>query len=49
VIWPKFGRDYVLGSVEDELARAKCELSKAQWEHWTYLRTGKLSERRLIR
>jgi hypothetical protein len=49
VIRPKFGRDYVLGSVEDELAKARCELSKARWEHWNYLRTGKLSERRLIR
>jgi hypothetical protein len=49
VIWPKFGRDYVLGSIEDESAKARCELSEARWEHWIYTRTGKLSERRLIR
>jgi hypothetical protein len=49
VIWPRFGRDYVLGSIEDELAKARCELSRARWEHWVYLRTGKLPERRLVR
>jgi hypothetical protein len=49
VIWPKFGRDYVLGSIGDELAKARCELSRARWEHWRYMRTGRLSERRLVR
>lgn len=49
VIWPRFGRDYVLGSIEVELARARCELSRARWEQWRYTRTGRLTERRLVR
>ena len=48
-IEPKFGSEYVFGSVAQELAKAQCELSKARWEFQRYRRTGKLAERRLIR
>jgi hypothetical protein len=49
VIEPVFGPNYIFGSVEEEVAKAQCELSKARWEFLTYVRTGKLPERRLIR
>jgi hypothetical protein len=46
-IEPEFGKDYALGSLEDELARARCLLSKALWEQDVLKRGGKLPERRL--
>lgn len=48
-IEPKFGSEYVFGSVEEELAKAQCELSEARLEFHRYMQTGKLSERRLGR
>ena len=40
--FPKFPRGYALGSEEDELARAQCELSKARWEFIRFMRQGRV-------
>jgi hypothetical protein len=49
-IEPEFGKDYALGSLEDELARAQCQLSKARWEFIVFSRRGRIpGERRLLR
>ncbi|MGH9944724.1 MAG: DUF4157 domain-containing protein [Pyrinomonadaceae bacterium] len=44
-IEPEFGPDYALGSLEDELVRAKCELSKARWEFIVATRRGRVPGR----
>jgi hypothetical protein len=43
-----FPRGYALGSEADELARARCALSKARWEFLVFQRTGRIPGR-LIR
>jgi hypothetical protein len=40
--FPKFPRGYALGSEEDELTRARCELSKARWEFIRFMRLGRV-------
>jgi hypothetical protein len=40
-----FPRGYVVGSVADETARARCELSRARWEFLVWNRTGKVPGR----
>lgn len=47
-IEPEFGPGYVVGSLADELAKARCELSKARWEFMAFMRTGRLPGPRRI-
>ena len=47
-IEPEFGRDYGVGSLEGELAKARCELSKARWEFMVFVRTRRLPGARRI-
>ena len=42
-----FPRGYALGSEADELARARCALSKARWEFLVFQRTGRIPGRLL--
>jgi hypothetical protein len=47
--FPKFPPGYALLSEKDELARARCELSKARWELVAQQRSGTIPGRRLLR
>jgi hypothetical protein len=49
VIEPEFGSGYVLGSLDQERARAECRLSRARWEFLVFMRTGRRPERRLMK
>ena len=40
--FPKFPPGYALSSEEDELARARCELSEARWKLLVFVRTGRI-------
>ena len=48
IIEPEFGQDYALGSLETELKRTQCQLSKARWEFMVFVRTGRLPGERRI-
>ncbi|MBI4491094.1 MAG: hypothetical protein HY694_18585 [Deltaproteobacteria bacterium] len=43
-----FPRGYALGTEQDELARARCALSKARWEFFAQQHRGKVPGRRLL-
>ena len=44
-----FPPDYALGSLDSEVAAARCELSKARWQFMFWQRTGRVpGERRLL-
>jgi hypothetical protein len=45
----EFGAGYVLSYEDVELARARCELSKARWEFFAFRRHGTIPGRRLRR
>lgn len=46
-VWPEFGEGYVMRDLQDELARARCELAKARWELSVFERTGRIPGRLL--